>query len=201
MKTPISKYVLFLFLLGISLGFTLGILFPTVSESYFEAYVKDINFYAIKSMEAFGFFGNTIAIFSRNAIFASILILGPYIIANTYLKQEKDGKSSLILFTTCSIFIYGFFPYGLFMGHLWSKLPLELFQRWMLYFLPHGFLETAIILWAGSTAMQIKDNILLGINHNSIKFTQFKQKIIVTFALLLFSEFLEIMVSPYFLNK
>lgn len=198
MKIPIKPTVIFLFIIGLLSGFALGILFPFIGKSYFNLYFMDVKIYAGEFSERFGMWGNIISILSRNLVLISILIVGPYIIANSYIRKHKDPKRSLFLFTICSIFTYGFFPYGLFLGNLYSSLNKELFFKWILYFVPHGILETIIVLWAGSTAIYIEELFVSRRGHNIVTANYIFRRLFFASAYLLIATIIETIISPHF---
>jgi len=198
MRIPIKPIVIFIFIIGLLSGFTIGILFPFIGRSYFNLYFMDVKIYAGEFSQRFGMWGNIISILSRNLVLISILILGPYIIANSYIGKYKDPKKSLLLFTICSIFTYGFFPYGLFLGNLYASLNKDLFFKWILYFIPHGILETIVVLWAGSTAIYIEELFVNRRGHNIVTADYIFRRLFFACAYLLIATIIETIISPHF---
>jgi len=198
MRIPIKPIVIFIFIIGLLSGFTIGILFPFIGRSYFNLYFMDVKIYAGEFSQRFGMWGNIISILSRNLVLISILILGPYIIANSYIGKYKDPKKSLLLFTICSIFTYGFFPYGLFLGNLYASLNKDLFFKWILYFIPHGILETIVVLWAGSTAIYIEELFVSRRGHNIVTADYIFRRLFFACAYLLIATIIETIISPHF---
>jgi len=198
MRIPIKPIVIFIFIIGLLSGFAIGILFPFIGKSYSNLYFMDVKIYAGEFSERFGMWGNIISILSRNLALISILILGPYIIANSYIRKYKDPKRSLFLFTICSIFTYGLFPYGLFLGNLYASLNKELFFKWILYFIPHGILETIIVLWAGSTAIYMEELFVSRKGHNIVTINYILRRLFFASVYLLIATIIETIISPYF---
>jgi hypothetical protein len=187
--------------MGILCGFVVSALFPIIRESYALFYTSDVIAYTSKLYSNFERFGLFIAIFSRNFTLVAILTLGPFFIAHQCIKQNKEPQLLLTLFTICSILAYGFFPYGLFLGHLFFEYQILTFLKWMLYFIPHGFFETFIILAAGSTGMEIKERFLKNSQITKIgpKDTIMK-KLLLSAILLVVATIIEILISPFFLK-
>lgn len=198
MRIPIKPIVIFIFIIGLLSGFAIGILFPFVGKSYFNLYFMDVKIYAGEFSGRFGMWGNIFSILSRNLALTSILILGPYIIANSYIRKYQDPKKSLFLFTIFSIFTYGFFPYGLFLGNLYATLNKELIFKWILYFIPHGILETIVVLWAGSTAICVEELFVSRKDHNIVAINYVLRRLFFVIAYLLIATIIETIISPYF---
>ncbi|MFW9943143.1 MAG: hypothetical protein ACFFFT_19045 [Candidatus Thorarchaeota archaeon] len=196
MSISIKPIVILIFVIGFISGFAIGIIFPFIGRSYFNLYFMDVRIYAGEFSERFGIWGNIISILSRNLILISILILGPYIIANSYIRDNKNPKKSLFLFTICSIFTYGFFPYGLFLRNLYTSLNEELFFKWILYFIPHGILETIVVLWAGSTAVYIEELFVIKRDHNIVMINYIFRRLFFASAYLLIATIIEAIISP-----
>lgn len=201
MRFSVNRFVLFLFLVGILCGLVISALFPIIRESYAIFYTSDVMTYTSKLYNNFERFGLFIAIFSRNFTLAAILTLGPFFIAYQCIKQNKESQLLLTLFTICSILAYGFFPYGLFLSHLFFEYQISTFLRWMLYFIPHGFFETFIILAVGSTGMEIKERFS---KNNQITKIGLKdmiiKKLLLSAIFLVVASIIEILISPFFLK-
>ena len=200
MKFLIKPFVFYLFLIGISLGLILSKAFPAMCEYYSSLYHIDVQTFATGLGSKLGYWGIILAIFSRNFILVSILLIGPHIIASTCARNNQDPKKLLILFTICSMITYGFFPYGMFIGNLLLKFKPEVLLKWLLYFIPHGPLENFIILSAGSTGMFIIDRINKGEAIREIlNFKKIEKKLILAVISLAIVSLIETFVSPLLL--
>ncbi len=199
MMIPIKISVVYLFLIGVFFGIVLGLAFPFLSDSYANFYLADVQNYALGLRSEFGAIGVLFAIFSRNFLLANVLILGAYVIAYSYRRQEKDAYKLLTLFTICSILAYGFFPYGLFIAYLYLKLQPNLVVKWISYFIPHGPLEIMIILSAGSTGISLRNSISCKGKLWSWRIDNIAKKLLIAGFSLLAAALIEVYVSPYFL--
>ena len=199
LKIPLDRFVVGIFLLGGFFGVIFSIACRELCEFYYFFYKSDILSYALGLQAKMGLFGLFLAILSKNLIFVTILILGPYIIAQSSIKENRNPEHFLKLFTTFSIFIYGFFPYGLFIGYLHLKYSLSYLLNWMLYFMPHGILETIIILSAGSTGMIMNKNISKKGIKQKLSIEEALKKLIIVTSLLSVTASIEIFISPLFL--
>ena len=129
----------------------------------------------------------------------AILILGPYLIAQSCFKENKDPEYFLMVFTAFSIFTYGFFPYGLYISYLYMEYSISCILEWILYFIPHGILETIIILSAGSTGMIMNKNISKKGIKQKLSIEEALKKLIIVTSLLSVTASIEIFISPLFL--
>ncbi len=198
-KTQLNRLVIGIFFLGLFLGIILSIVYQELCKFYFFFYKSDILSYALVLQTKIGLLGLFLAILSKNFVFVVVLILSPYLIAQSCINENRNPKNFLVLFTVFSIFTYGFFPYGLFIGYLYLKHSFSYLLKWMLYFIPHGILETVIILSAGSTGMMIYENIFKKEKKPKLSIKEaFKKLIIVTFFLAV-SAFIEIFISTLFI--
>jgi hypothetical protein len=203
LRGSVHPFTVYLFTLGASSGFLAALFCPGISDLYLALYSGDVRFYGFQLMVEHGLMGVVLAVFTRNMFLASLLTLAPYFISSSYRGDGRGLYVSLTAFTVCATLAYGFAPYGLMLGHLYTHCEVDAFLRWILYLAPHAPLETSVILYAASHSLQVRD-ILLGRRIESKRslgsLTQVSGRLFTSGIALLAAAFLEAYVSPILLR-
>lgn len=157
LRSLIHPFTVQLFLFGASAGFLTALVYPRIGELYLAMYGEEVRFYVFRMMVEYGSMGAVLAVFSRNMLLAAVLTLAPCFISFIYRYGGEGLDRSLTAFSTCATLAYGFAPYGLILGHLYTRCQVEEFLRWILYLAPHAPLEASAILYAASLSLQVRD--------------------------------------------
>lgn len=94
-----------------------------------------------------------------------------------YEHLQKLGKEIyrlLTLYSLSVLFMYGFLVYGLFFGFILIEQSVHGLIRWLIYFIPHGIIETLGIIIAASTGLIIRN---IWLKHQETNYKIFWKKI------------------------
>jgi hypothetical protein len=203
------------FFSGVAIGFLIVLLIHGVGEAWYSYQLRQATGLTTTHAGAFGKTGLVLAIFSRNFSIALLLALLPLmLIYHTLAYRSKrpfrsgdftqrltrEINFTLTMYSVSVLFIYGAFVFGFFLGFVLSEYSFPRFFHFVLYFVPHGFLETFGILLAASAGIIIRDAWL---RHPSEKFSAFwreipKREYFGSFLFLLVIFFLSAVVEVYF---
>ena len=186
----ITKIGLTIFFLGFLIGFVLTLLFPEIGKANYDFQVNQANwlrtFYTGKQIDLYFI---SFVIFLRNLLIALLFAISPLILIHYVLryrtKHQFESEHSqklkneiyrLLTFYSISVlFMYGFLVYGLFFGFILINESVNGLVQWLIYFIPHGILETLGIILAASTGLILRD---IWIKKEEIIFKTFWYKII-----------------------
>ena len=167
-----SRLGLVVFFIGFSIGFILTSLLPEIGKANYAFQMNQANwlktFYTGKEVDLYFI---SLMIFLRNLMIALLFAISPLVLIQYILKYrskyqfehehlEKVGNEIsrlLNLYSLSVLFIYGFLVYGLFFGFILIEQSFHGLTRWLIYFIPHGIIETLGIILAASTGLIIRN--------------------------------------------
>ena len=218
----IPRIGLIIFFTGFSAGFILTLLLPEIGKANYAFQINQANWlktlYTGKERDLHFI---SLIIFLRNLMIALLLAISPLVLIqyilkyrsnnnfkNDHLQKLKSEISKLLsLYSLSVLFTYGFLVYGLFFGFILIEKSVHEFVLWLIYFIPHGILETLGIILAASTAL-IMRNIWLKNPENN--FQIFWKKIpnivyikylIILITIILISSLIEVNISNKLLES
>ena len=203
------------FFSGVVAGFLIVFLLHRVGEAWFAYQLKQATGLTTTHAGAFGKMSLVLAVFSRNFTIALLLSLLPLILIYYTLvyrskrpfqngdfarRLTREINLTLTMYSVSVLFIYGAFVFGFFLGYVLIEYSFTGFFQFVLYFIPHGILETLGMLLAASAGIIIRDAWL---RHPSEKFSTFwreipKREYLGSFLFLLVIFFLSAVVEVYF---
>jgi uncharacterized membrane protein SpoIIM required for sporulation len=167
-----SRIGLIVFFIGFSIGFILTSLLPGIGKSNYAFQMNQANwlktFYTGKEVDLYFI---SLMIFLRNLMIALLFAISPLVLIQYILKYrskhqfeyehlQKLGKEIyrlLTLYSLSVLFMYGFLVYGLFFGFILIEQSVNGLIQWLIYFIPHGIIETLGIIFAASTGLIIRN--------------------------------------------
>jgi uncharacterized membrane protein SpoIIM required for sporulation len=167
-----SKIGLIVFFIGFSIGFILTSLLPEIGKANYAFQMNQVNwlktFYTGKEADLYFI---SLMIFLRNLMIALLFAISPLVLIQYILKYrsknqfeyehlQKLGKEIyrlLTLYSLSVLFMYGFLVYGLFFGFILIEQSVHGLIQWLIYFIPHGIIETLGIIFAASTGLIIRN--------------------------------------------
>ncbi|MCX6658931.1 MAG: stage II sporulation protein M [Candidatus Bathyarchaeota archaeon] len=203
------------FFSGVAMGFFIVLLLRGVGEAWYSYQVRQISGLTTTHAGAFGKAGLVLAIFSRNFSITLLLTLLPLILMYHTLvyRSKRPFKSgdfaqrlaqeihfTLTIYSVSVVFVYGAVVFGFFLAYVLNEYSFPGLFQLILYFIPHGFLETYGILLAASAGIIMRDAWL---RNPEARFSAFWRKIskreyFGSFLFLLVILFLSAVVEVYF---
>ena len=216
-----SRLGLVVFFLGFSIGFVLTLLLPEIGKANYDFQVNQANwlktFYTGKEVDLYFI---SLMIFFRNLIIALLFAISPLVLMQYILKYRSKHQFEydhldklgieiyrlLTLYSLSVLFMYGFLVYGLFFGFILIEYSTHDLIRWLIYFIPHGIIETLGIILAASTGL-IMSNIWLKtpeetfkIYWNKIPSINYIKYLIILIIIFLISSLIEVNISNILLE-
>jgi uncharacterized membrane protein SpoIIM required for sporulation len=217
----IPKSCLITFFLGALFGFSICLVFPGFGKAGYAFQLQQANWLGGAYSGVVQQFRFTSMIYLRNCLIAILIAILPFALLQHALayRRKHPFKStdfnlalrneihvSLTMYSIATLFAYGFFVFGLFLGSVFALDSFRGLLQWSVYLVPHGILETFVIISAASRGILIRDDWLRNFNPlfpDSLKPLPWRGYLGYLFTiaiLLIFSSFLEVYVSRGFVD-
>lgn len=218
----ISRIGLVIFFIGFSIGFVLTLLVPEIGKANYVFQMNQANWlktlYTGKQVDLYFI---SMMIFLRNVLIALLFTISPMLLIQYILKYrskhpfELDHLQKLrneiyrllTLYSLSILLMYGFLVYGLFFGFILIEKSVYGLIQWLIYFIPHGILETLGIILAASTGIIIR-NIWLRNPENSFQIfwnkipsIEYIKYILILTIIFFISSLIEVNISNVFMQN
>jgi len=205
-----------LFFIGVGAGFVITLIIPELGRLYFTFQLQQVE----QLMRIYpGVAENlwmAVNIFLRNLSIAFLMALLPVLLVyqtvayrkrypyksgDHRVEMKNEVNLTLTIYSTAILLVYGFFVFGIFLAFVFTRDSLNGLVIWIIYLVPHGILETSVMIMAASTGIVIRDSWLRNFDTTiSSLWRQVSKRdyaiyLVLLVVVLLASAFLEVYVS------